>query len=636
MNMIVSNKTGDTALFMGNEAIARGALEAGVSICAAYPGNPSSDIIKALAEVGSEMGIHVEWSVNEKVALEVAASAAMTGLRGLAAMKQNGLNVASDFLLNLNLSGVRGGLVLVVCDDPGGISSTNEQDSRLFVKMGELPLFEPSTFQEAKDMVVEAFELSEKLELPCLVRSVTRLSHARGNVELGSLSNRNVKPFFDRSKPFINIPSPTNAHKLLRKKFSKCREIFENSSSNYYSGPENPELMLVTTGAGLFYSQDAVRCLGVSASVGILKIGTTWPLPEQFLYKHLIKTQTLIFVEDGGPFLEGNIRELCAGRSEFSKTQFLGKLTEDLPPVGELTPDLVIELLCKKLNIEFTPRSEEYSAAVQAAVENHTPERGSGFCAGCSHRATYWAIRKALTLDGRDGFVLGDIGCYGMGAGPAGYQQMNTMQAMGSGVGIASGMGLLEQFGLEQPVIAVCGDSTFYHGAIPALLNAHQHGSNFLLLILDNDATAMTGFQPHPGLGKDAMGRQVPSVKIADVCSAIGLEPDIVDPYDLDVTVKTIMGLLRGKKGAKVLILKRECALIAAKSKTSTYKVSVDPDRCLGDDCGCNRFCTRTFRCPGLIWDTKKEQAQIDHAVCTNCGVCTQICQHQAIISEAC
>ncbi|MEN8210124.1 MAG: thiamine pyrophosphate-dependent enzyme [Thermodesulfobacteriota bacterium] len=635
MNMIVSNKTGETALFMGNEAIARGALEAGVSICAAYPGNPSSDIIKALAEVGPEMGIHVEWSVNEKVALEVAASAAMTGLRGLAAMKQNGLNVASDFLLNLNLSGIRGGLVLVVCDDPGGISSTNEQDSRLFAKMGELPLFEPSTFQEAKDMVVEAFELSEKLELPCLVRSVTRLSHARGNVELGSLSTNEVKPFFDRSKPFINIPSPTNAHKGLRQKFSKCREIFENSPYNYYSGPENPELMLVTSGAGLFYSQDAVRCLDVSKRTGILKVGTTSPLPEQFLSKHLIKTQTIIFVEDGGPFLEGNIRELCAGRPEFSNTKFLGKLTEDLPPVGELTPDLIIDLLCKKLDIEFIPRSAEYSEAVKAAVQNNTPERGSGFCAGCPHRATYWAIKKALIRDGRDGFVLGDIGCYGMGAGPAGYQQMNTMQAMGSGVGIASGMGLLEQFGLDQPVIAVCGDSTFYHGAIPALLNANQHGSNFLLLILDNDATAMTGFQPHPGLGKDAMGRQVPSVKIADICRAIGLEPEIQDPYDLDTTIKTIIRLLREKQGAKVLILKRECALVAVKSKAPAFSISVDAEKCLGDDCGCNRFCTRTFRCPGLIWDAEKKQAQIDQAVCTGCGVCTQICQHQAIISEA-
>ncbi len=636
MHQIAQNKPGKTLLLMGNEAIARGAVEAGVSVCAAYPGNPSSDIIDVLAKAAPDLGIHVEWSVNEKVALEVAASAAMTGLRGLAAMKQNGLNVASDFLLNLNLSGVRGGLVIVICDDPSGISSTNEQDSRLYARMGELPLLEPGDFQEAKDIIVQAFDLSEELRLPVLVHSVTRLSHARGNVTLGQLTDKRSKPWFDRSRPFVNIPMPARAHQLLKDKIERCRSLFEKTGLNSYQGPESPELLILSTGAGLFYAKEAVQTLCLGERIGLIKLATTFPLPESFLVGHLKNADRLLVIEEGSPFLESQIKELCAGpERHLGELAISGKTDGVLPDVGELNPDLIIDVLTGLMEVAPPTRLPEYVAAVSEAVEQLAPGRDLAFCAGCPHRATYWAIKKALILDGRDGFVLGDIGCYGMGAGPAGFGQMNTMQAMGSGAGLASGMGLLESFGLEQPVVAVCGDSTFYHAAIPALLNARQHGAKFLFLILDNDATAMTGFQPHPGLGRTAVGEPAPPVSLEALCKTMGFEVESVDPYDLERTTKAILSNLdKIETGARVLILKRACALVRVKRGPADYRVKVDPLLCLGEECGCNRLCTRIFKCPGLFWNSETEKAAIDKATCTGCGVCAQICPQGAIINQ--
>ena len=637
MHLLAQDRPAATLLLMGNEAIARGAVEAGTMVCAAYPGNPSSDIIEVLAKAAPDLDIHVEWSVNEKVALEVAAAAAMTGLRGLAAMKQNGLNVASDFLLNLNLSGVRGGLVIVVCDDPSGISSTNEQDSRLYARMGELPLLEPGDFQEAKDLVVSAFDLSQELELPVLVHSVTRLSHARGNVTLGPLPHERPRPRFDRSRPFINIPQPARAHQRLKDKIRRCRDLFEESPFNAYQGPARPELTVLAAGSGLFYAKEAIQALGLRERVGLIKLATTFPLPRSFLLHHLRKADRVLVVEEGGPFVESQIKELVAEQAgDLCSLTVMGKTDGRLPDVGELNPDLVIGLLSDLLEASFTPRPPEYASDVAGAVDRLAPARDLAFCAGCPHRATYWAIKKALLLDGRDGFVLGDIGCYGMGAGPAGFGQMNTMQAMGSGAGLASGMGLLGRYGLEQPVVALCGDSTFYHAAIPALLNARQHGAKFLFLILDNEATAMTGFQPHPGLGRTAMGGPAPLVSLEEMCRAMGFEVDSADPYDLEGTTAAILaGLEKIEAGARVLILKQACALVRVKQGPADYRVKVESSACIGQECGCNRLCTRVFKCPGLFWDSQTGRAAVDEATCTGCGVCAQICPQGAIINQA-
>jgi indolepyruvate ferredoxin oxidoreductase alpha subunit len=635
MKSIAQNAPGKTVLMMGNEAIARGALEAGVKVCAAYPGNPSSEIIGTLAKVAEEMDLHVEWSVNEKVALEVAAAASFAGLRGLCAMKQNGLNVASDFLLNLNLTGCRGGLVLVVADDPAGVSSSNEEDSRIFAKLGDLPLLEPANFQEAKEMTKSAFEISEKLGLPVLIRSVTRVSHARGNVCLDEIPQANLKPKFETSRPRCAFPALPN-HKILHEKFEKAKQMVETSPFNFYRGPEKPELVVFTSGSGWMYSLEAVINLNVQDRVGILKLGTTWPLPENFVLKHLKQTDRVLFIEEVDPFLENNVKELYAQNCvDLGLKAFYGKAKKTVPEIGELNPEIVTHAIQNLINISYEPRPADYGQRAYEAASELVPARTLGFCAGCPHRATYWAIKVALALDGRDGIVLGDIGCYSLGIGPSGFGQMKTLHAMGSGTGLACGLGQLNRFGLEQPVIAVCGDSTFYHAAMPALANAYYNGANFLLLLLDNSATAMTGFQPHPGTGETATGKEAPVIDLKAICEVVGAHVEVVDPFDVAATVETLLRLLQKERGIKALILKRECALVSAKHQKRLYEVTVDHKRCLGESCGCNRLCTRIFKCPGLMWDKAAEKARIDDAICTGCGVCAEICPASAIQKEA-
>ena len=633
MSIISKDAPGREVLLMGNEAIARGALEAGVSVAAAYPGNPSSEIIGSLASVANEMGIYVEWSINEKVALEVAAAAAVSGLNALVAMKQNGLNVASDFLLNLNLSGIAGGLVLVVCDDPSGISSTNEEDSRIFAKLADLPLMEPATFHEAKDMIKEAFEISRKINNVCIVRSVTRISHARGNVILGPLPKSRPTPHFDTSNVFSAMPVPLT-HPRVHDRLKQAGQLFAESRFNSYEGPNNPELLVITCGAGFLFTWEAVQLLGLDSRVGILKIGTTWPLPEGLILDNLRKAEKVLFVEEVDPVLENNVKEMFADHNrELPRITFFGKKSGTVPAVGELSPGLVIQILANLTGVPVPEVDTGYLEQTRGVLNNYAPARSLAFCPGCPHRATFWAIKKALALDGREGVVFGDIGCYALSVLATGFNQSKTVHAMGSGAGMACGFGMLTRFGATQPSIAVCGDSTFYHAAIPALINALHHKSDFLMIILDNSATAMTGFQPHPGSPVNAMGFDAPPVVIEDLCGSLGPEVVIKDPFNLEETATTIYDMLQ-QSGAKVLILRQECALVRGKKASKRYKVSIDPAKCLGEDCGCNRLCTRVFRCPGLRWDAVANKSGIDEAICSGCGVCADICPAGAVVKE--
>lgn len=634
MSLIGKDAPGKEVLLMGNEAIARGALEAGISVAAAYPGNPSSEIVGSLAEVANEMGIYVEWSVNEKVALEVAAAAAVSGLDALVAMKQNGLNVASDFLLNLNLTGIRGGLVLVVCDDPSGISSTNEQDSRIMAKLADLPLLEPSTFDEAKDIVRYAFEVSRKINNVCIVRSVTRISHARGNVVLGPLPGARPTPYFDTTRPMSSLP-PSASHPVVHARLDQAAEIFKSSPFNRYRGPEAPELLIITSGAGSFFAMEAVGILGLQSRVGLLKIGTTWPLPEELILNHLSKTEKVLFLEEVDPVLENNIKEIYADHNRsLPGMTFLGKKSGTIPNTGELSPGLVLSVLSNLMEVPLPPVDEAYSVKAKEALEKYAPFRSLAFCAGCPHRASFWAIKKALALDGRNGVLFGDIGCYGLGFLPTGFRQPKTLHAMGSGTGMAGGFGMLSRFGATQPSLTVCGDSTFFHAAIPALINGLHHRSDFLMIVLDNSATAMTGFQPHPGSSFDAMGLEAPPVAIEDLCSSLGIKTVERDPFQLEDAALTIHELLQ-EKGTKVLILRQECALVRGKKGPRRPKMKIDQIKCIGEECGCNRLCTRVFRCPGLNWDGATGKAKIDEAICVGCGVCADICPSGAIEREA-
>jgi len=628
-------------LFLGNEAIARGALEAGVSVATAYPGTPSSEVIESLASVARERNLYVEWSVNEKVALEVAAAASFAGLRSMAVMKQNGVNVASDFLLHLTASGTRGGLVLVSCEDPGALSSVNEGESRYFASMLEMPLLEPADFQEAKDLTKWAFELSETIGNVVMLRSVTRMSHASGNVICGKLPAGIPIARFTYDGPVMDsqsgpmISTPVVAKHLLRQqKLKAVKALFDQSPFNRYIGPAKPEVLIITSSACFLYSREAVEMLGMQKKVGILKLATTWPLPPRLIRKHILTTKKVLIVEEVMPFLEENVKVLAAGMiSRMSGRTFYGKIDETLPAVGELNPDIVADALGKILKVKRKSLPAGYIRELQKAAAL-IPAREQTFCAGCPHRASFWNIHNAIALDGRQGFVCGDIGCYSMAAlSPAtGYHTMPTLHSMGSGTGLASGFAKLAQFGLDQPILTVCGDSTFYHAVIPALINAQHNRADITFIVLDNAGTAMTGFQPHPGLVTSALKETVPAVEIAAICSAIGAKVAVSDPFDLEATSRILTSFLAEKGSVKVLILRQACALSPEKKGKKTFDVKVNEALCLGDACGCNRLCTRIFRCPALTWDRNKKKAVVDEVICAGCGVCASICPQKAIV----
>jgi indolepyruvate ferredoxin oxidoreductase alpha subunit len=341
-------------------------------------------------------------------------------------------------------------------------------------------------------------------------------------------------------------------------------------------------------------------------------------------------------VEEVLPFLEEHVKILAAEQAkEIGVKTFYGKNDGTIPMAGELNSDLVISALSKVLGIDYVAMSPEYERKLELPTLAAIPDRERTFCSGCPHRASFWSIHNALQMDNRKGFVCGDIGCYAMARFPCGFSTTKTLHAMGSGAGLASGFGKLAQFGMDQPVLAVCGDSTFFHAVIPALINAVHHKSNITLVVLDNGGTAMTGFQSHPGLMVNAMGDEVPSIDIARICEAIGAKVEIKDPFDLEETRKTVNRLIENDEGVKVLILQQPCALSPERKHEKKYVMYVNETSCLGENCGCNRLCTRIFRCPGLIWDKEKRKAKIDEVMCVGCGVCSSICPVTAIKREA-
>jgi len=631
MTKISEKAAGQELLLQGNEAIARGALEGGVIFCAGYPGNPSSEIIDTLIDATHDLPVYVEWSVNEKVALEAATAASFAGCRALASMKQNGVNVVSDFLTNLALSGTKGGLVLVTCDDPGGISSTNEEDARLFARLAQIPLLEPATPQEALEMTRWAFELSETIGNIVLLRSVSRLSHTRSNVQTGAIPDIDTKPVFDTTIPFHTFPV-VDKDSARREKLRHAGELYEEVPYNRYDGPVRPEILIISSGGAWNYAAEAVELLNLRERVGVLKLGTTWPLPKRLLETELKRCDRILFVEEIDSFLEDNVKALGADLGKkIGLKEYMGRASGHIPLCGELTPSDILQVLGREFGIFW--ENVPYRLQISDLIGNELAAREFGFCPGCPHRGSYYAIKKALTWDNRDGFVSGDIGCYSLGLFPTGFCQVKSVHAMGSGLGISSGYGKLDRFGFDQPVITVVGDSTFFHAGLPGLINATFNHADMLLLILDNSATAMTGFQPHPGTGTTAMGEPTVPVDLEMLCRALGAYVEVGDPYDMEETARTIYRLLR-KSGPRVLLLRRKCALVQGREGGFPYRMRVNPDQCLGEACGCGRYCTRVFRCPGLIWDNTSEKAKIDEVICAGCGICADICPQEAIERE--
>jgi len=637
MNPVTIREVGKTVLLMGNEAIARGAIEAGVDFSASYPGSPSSEIQETLAKTSKEFGHYAQWSVNEKVALESCVGASFAGMRALTSMKQNGLNVASDIVMTVNLSGVRGGMVLVVCDDPQGHSSTNEMDSRNFVRFGDLPLLEPSSAQEAKDMTRWAFELSEQLASLVLIRSVTRISHARGNATLGEISERGRKPDFGEHDRYLSLP-PIFQHVKMHNKMKQAQEIYENSPFNEYRGPKDAKRVIVACGTGVMYAREAISKLGIENEVGLLKIGTTWPLPSKIISETLDGVEEIVVVEEIDPFLEDNLKCLILDLGLGVKKVY-GKNSGHVAAtfgagVGELNPDIAVRGIATAFAYPVPEKKKiELSEESKAVVGPGIPYRDLAFCPGCPHRASFWITKMAIKLDGRDGIVMGDIGCYSMGAGRTGYFVPRTMHCMGSGIGFANGLGQMARFGFDKPVLAFAGDSTFFHSCMPPLINAQYNQANLTLIVLDNSATSMTGFQPHPGTGKNALGEDVPSIDIADITRGMGVKTVVLEPFEVEASARALADLMQ-EKGVKVVIFRHLCALVEAKQRKEEKprpRVIVDAELCIGTTCGCNRFGSRVFGCPALLWDEEKGHCVIDEVLCNRCGLCVELCPKNAI-----
>jgi len=365
-----------------------------------------------------------------------------------------------------------------------------------------------------------------------------------------------------------------------------------------------------------------------------LGLAGTWPLPAELIGRHLARCASVMLAEEVDPFIETEIMAWAARHAaEVGAKRFLGKTTGHLPDVGELTPGILAAAMAQALGGSWRSAEAGYQQRAAAAVAALAPMREVGFCAGCPHRASYWSIKQALALDGRHGVVSGDIGCYTMGYRPTGFQRVNSVHCMGSGLGVASGLGQLKAQGFDQPVVAVVGDSTFYHAALPALVNARWNQSDYLLIILDNSATAMTGFQPHPGTGLTAQGDCGQAVELEGVLRGLGVGFAVVDPYDLEETQEAVYRALQ-EGGLRALIFRRVCALVQNRRGGHPWRMSIDADKCRGEACGCHRFCSRVFRCPGLYFDQAQGRAAIDEVVCVGCGVCQGICPAGAIIAS--
>ena len=597
---------------MGNQAIALGALAAGVRLVAGYPGTPSTEVLETVAKNRQE-NTYVEWSVNEKSAMEVGAGAAYTGARTMVTMKQVGLNVAADPLMSLEYIGVKGGMVILVADDPGPISSQTEQDTRHFARFSKLPCFDPSTVQEAYDMVQDAFEYSEKYGTPVFFRSTTRVSHGYASIQIKDVEEyKNVEPegFVKDTKRWVIFPKLSyQAHINIEARNEELTKVFSQYKRNLLLPAEDDckELKkgIATGGFNYTYVTEAMADLG---QLRELKVSTPHPFPEQLVVEFLTGLEEVLCIEELDPVIE---RELIyiAGKYHLP-VKILGKLSHHVKNSGENTRDSVLSDIAAFMGRQL-PEQGENGQAVPAP---ELPVRPPVLCAGCPHRASFYAVKKAM--QGRKTIFCGDIGCYTMGNAMP-LDMVDTCLCMGAGLGIAQGVGHIEP---DTSCFAFVGDSTFFAAAIPGVVNAVYNQAEMTLVVLDNSTTAMTGHQPHPGTGHTMMGEVVAKVNIEAVLQGIGVTAvETVNPLDLDKSIEVVRKMA-GLPGVKAIIFKYPCIAITKPEG----KMAVDIDKCVG----C-RKCIREIGCPGLI--IRDGQVTIDESLCTGCGLCSQICPFEAI-----
>ena len=587
---------------MGNEAAALGAVHAGVNMVCGYPGTPSTEILEAAAK-NNDGSLYVEWSVNEKAALEAAAGCAYAGGRVLVTMKQVGLNVAADPLMSLAYVGVKGGMVIAVADDPGPISSQTEQDTRHFAQFSKLPVFDPSSVQEAYDMMKDAFELSEKYGTPVIFRPTTRVCHGYATIDTAEIYRKHApEGFIKDSGRWVIFPKLSyNNHIKIEERNELLQTELSSYKYNAVGGNRHAKKGIACGGVSCAYVQEA---LGEFCDVKLLKISTPHPFPERLAEEFLDGLDEVMVFEELDPVIERELVYLCGKTGKSVKIR--GKLTHDTPNAGEYSVEIVKDVLADYLGIE----NEKVSLPEPPPL----PVRPPVLCAGCPHRGSFYAVKQACK--GRKAVFCGDIGCYTLGNAQP-LDMTDTCLCMGSGVTIAQGIHIAEP---DTLCFAFIGDSTFFASGITGVVNAVYNQNDIILVVLDNSTTAMTGHQPHPGTGRTMMGEIVQKISVEKILEAVGVTRIVsADPLDFRESVEAVKSVA-DEKGVRAVIFRSPCIALSRPEPS----LHVDSESCIG----CMK-CIKELGCPAVV--NKNGKAFIEESLCCGCGLCGQICPVSAI-----
>ncbi len=613
---------GSRAIMLGNETIARGALEAGVRVAAGYPGTPATEIIETLAAISEFYpDMYVEWSINEKVGFETAFAGSMCGVRTIACMKHVGLNVALDSFVTACYAGVRGGFVLVSVDDPDCHSSQNEQDNRQLAKLAFCPVLEPESANEAKDMIKFAFDFSEQYQTLVMLRSTTRLSHSQQDVKLGDIPQIKKAGKFDHDKSRWTF-LPVNARiqrKVMLERMEKIKEAVESNPFNKMMLNENSRTGILAAGLSHTYVSEYLEKNDFLKEVSYLKLATTFPPPRKLIGEFVSDLDRVLVVEELEPFIEEYVTMYA---KEFNPAlEIIGKKL--LPQFGELSPEIVAEainiFLDKKQHIPIQKQK------IQTQQEVKAPPRPPVLCPGCPHRAFFYALKLAEKRSKTKFIYSSDIGCYTLGFYPP-LETIETCLCMGASIGMANGF---SKAGDDSPIFAILGDSTFFHAGVPGLINLVYNGSKVIVVVLDNSTTAMTGHQPHPGTGFRIDGSPSPKIQIEKIAEGCGVKYiRVTDPYNLKNTVDTILEAVSLQDGPALIVSRQDCTLVSQRKKRKADE-KIIPYEIDKNKCTKCRLCITTLGCPAFL--VKGDEVEISPTLCFGCAICQDLCPAGAI-----
>ncbi len=634
-NLITTEIAGKAVGISGNASIARGIIEAGIEVITSYPGTPCAEILENLAAISHNGRYYLEWSTNEKVAFEVAAAAAIAGIRSAFVTKHVGMNVASDSLMHLSYGGVNAGMVIISADDPGAYDSPIEQDSRFYARAAEILGMEPFNQQEAKDMIVAAIRISEKVRLPAFIRLTNRILYGRGKVVLGEIRYTKRKPYFVSNdlRWFIAGRNAVRRHQELHKQQDMLNIISEGEFNKIEWASNKKKYGIIASGVPVCYAKEVIRDINVEQYVSILKLGYFNPLPYKYIKKFLSEHDEILVLEELEPFIEEGVKRIAADISK--NVHIYGKLEGQLPHTDALSQDVIRSVM---RNIWFGNEKKDKGGGERdrlstvererlQMVDREVHKKFVTFCPGCPHRASLYILKSSLS-EAKDKFIItGDIGCYLLGKNYP-FLFPDIVFCMGASIGIGAGFA---KAGINKRIIAIIGDSTFLHAGIPSLINCCYNEVDILVYILDNRTVAMTGLQPYPGVGLNAERKRTKKIKIEKIVEACNVDYlRLIDPFDIN-RARKILGKALAMRGQRVVISRHECAQVMRRDTLNRGKVM---KRYKIDRAKCRRclVCIRSLGCPAIF--VKDKEVYINKHICTGCGLCKSICPHRAIVLD--